>query len=146
MKICVASLTSAGKSVTARHCVFRRNPHARFIEVESVNLAPVIDEKAFIKIRGEQTPTLIREITLNRDVVIDAGASNAEDFLAGLSQYEGTANSIDYYLVPVIPGKRNFGYCGHGPHTVETRSRTGKDLYRPQQDQEDSRGGNAQAH
>lgn len=98
----------AGKSVFARHGIQRRNPGMRFLEIESINLAPDIDEGVMVTLRGEQMPQVIREITLNRDLNIDLGASNTESFFEGLAQYEGTQESIDLFIIPVVPGEKEF--------------------------------------
>ena len=113
---------NVGKSVVAKHCFLPRMDSPRFIEVETVNLAPQVDEKILITLKGEQSPALIRELVLYRNNIVDCGASNGEAILAGLAQYTGSQKDFDLFVVPVSPGAKELADTGA---TVRTLSALG---------------------
>jgi hypothetical protein len=99
MKIAVINFSgNVGKSMIARHCLAPRMNNAQIISVESVNS----DGTEGDAIRGKQFCDLIEAMALMEEVVIDVGASNVEDFINRMSQYRGSHEDFDYFVVPTI--------------------------------------------
>jgi len=103
---------NVGKSVVAKHCLLPRMDSPRFIEIESVNLAPQVDEKILITLRGEQTSLLSKQLILHRNNLVDGGASNMESLVKGFAQYEGSQRDIDLFIIPVTPGAKELADTG----------------------------------
>ena len=40
------------------------------------------------------------------DAIIDVGASNVEEFIKSMQQYDGSHEEFDYFVVPVVKEKK----------------------------------------
>ena len=100
MKIAVINFSgNVGKSTIARHLVAPRLNNARVIAIESINSDEGIQDGT---IRGNQFGELLDVLVQLDDVVVDIGASNVEDFVKLMSQYRGSHEDFDYYIVPTV--------------------------------------------
>ena len=100
MKIAVINFSgNVGKSTIARHLLSPRMNKASVIPVESINSDGTHDET----IRGKQFGDLQTDLTLLNDAVVDIGASNVEDFVSMMKQYEGSHEDYDYFIIPTVP-------------------------------------------
>ena len=99
MKIAVINFSgNVGKSTIARHLLVPRLRNAQLIAVESINSDGSKDEA----IRGKQFGQLQEAMALMEDAVIDVGASNVEDFINLMTQYKGSHQDFDFYVVPTV--------------------------------------------
>lgn len=101
MKIAVVNFSgNVGKSTVARHLLAPRIPGAKIITVESINSDGTQDEA----IRGKQYGELTEALAVaDNGVVVDVGASNVEEFMGQMRQYQGSHEDFDFYVVPTVP-------------------------------------------
>ena len=100
MKVAVINFSgNVGKSTVARHLIAPRMNNAVIIPVESINS----DGTSDAAIKGKQFGELQEALLLMDDAVVDVGASNVEDFITLMTQYKGSHEDFDYYVVPVVP-------------------------------------------
>ncbi|MGV1010176.1 MAG: StbB family protein [Dermatophilaceae bacterium] len=100
MKVAVINFSgNVGKSTIARHLLAPRMKDATVIAVESINSDGTDDET----MRGKQFKELQSTLNLLDDVVVDVGASNVEDFLNRMTQYRGSHEDFDYFVIPAVP-------------------------------------------
>jgi hypothetical protein len=99
MKITVINFSgNVGKSTIARHLLVPRLCNAQLIPIESINSDGSDDEA----IRGKQFGQLQEALALLDDAVVDVGASNVEDFIHLMSQYKGSHEDFDFFVVPTV--------------------------------------------
>ena len=99
MKIAVINFSgNVGKSTVARHLLVPRLRTAQLIAIESINSDGSQDEA----IRGKQFGQLQEALALMDDAVIDVGASNVEDFINLMTQYKGSHEDFDFFVVPTV--------------------------------------------
>jgi len=99
MKIAVINFSgNVGKSTVARHLLTPRLSNAQLIAVESINSDGSDDEA----IRGKQFGQLQEALALLENAVVDVGASNAEDFINLMTQYKGSHEDFDFFVVPTV--------------------------------------------
>ena len=99
MKIAVINFSgNVGKSTVARHLLVPRLLNAQLIAIESINSDGSQDEA----IRGKQFGQLQEALALMDDAVIDVGASNVEDFINLMTQYKGSHEDFDFFVVPTV--------------------------------------------
>ncbi|WP_426148740.1 StbB family protein [Polaromonas sp. DSR2-3-2] len=89
---------NVGKSTVARHLLGPRLRNAQLIAIESINSDGSQDEA----IRGSQFGQLQEAMALMSDAVIDVGASNVEDFINLMTQYKGSHEDFDFFVVPTV--------------------------------------------
>lgn len=58
------------------------------------------------KLRGKKFGSMIDAIMMLDDAVIDVGASNVEDFMKMMQQYDGSHEEIDIFVVPTVKEKK----------------------------------------
>lgn len=99
MKIAVINFSgNVGKSTIARHLLVPRLRNAQLIAIESINSDGSQDEA----IRGKQFGQLQEALALMEDAVVDVGASNVEDFINLMTQYKGSHEDFDFFVVPTV--------------------------------------------
>lgn len=99
MKIAVINFSgNVGKSTVARHLLAPRLRNAQVISIESINSDGSQDEA----IRGKQFGQLQEALALIDNAVIDIGASNVEDFINLMTQYNGSHEDFDFFVVPTV--------------------------------------------
>lgn len=100
MKIAVINFSgNVGKSTVARHLLSPRMNNATVIPVETINSDGGADEA----IKGKQYGQLVSTLDLLDDAVVDVGASNVEDFINLMKQYDGSHEDYDFFVVPTVP-------------------------------------------
>lgn len=100
MKIATLNFSgNVGKSTVARHMLQPRLQGAALIAVETLNA----DEGAEATTRGKDFGRLQEELMLLDAAVVDIGASNVEDVMRLMQQYQGSHEEFDLYVVPVTP-------------------------------------------
>lgn len=99
MKVAVINFSgNVGKSTVAKHLMLPRIKDAEFVAVESING----DDNSGEAVRGKQFGALQEQLMMLDAAVIDVGASNVEDFIKLMSQYRGSHEDFDLYVVPVV--------------------------------------------
>lgn len=99
MKIAIINFSgNVGKTTVARHLLSPRMPKAHLLSVESANA----DEGEVGALRGKQFAQLQEALQIADDLIIDIGASNIEDLLAGMQKYAGSHEDFDYFVVPAV--------------------------------------------
>jgi hypothetical protein len=99
MKVAVINFSgNVGKSTVAKHLMLPRIKGAEFVAVESING----DDNSSEAVRGKQFGALQEHLMMLDAAVIDVGASNVEDFIKLMSQYRGSHEDFDLYVVPVV--------------------------------------------
>lgn len=99
MKVAVINFSgNVGKSTIAKHLLHPRIKGAEFVSVESING----DDSLVASVRGKQFGALQESLLMLDAAVVDVGASNVEDFIKLMSQYRGSHEDFDLYVVPVV--------------------------------------------
>jgi len=103
MKIAVINYSgNVGKSTAVRHLLLPRMPHAEVRAIESIN-ADETNTAGQKMLRGEEFGKLYAWALSVDDAVVDVGASNVEEFIGLMSDYEGSQDVFDLYIVPTVP-------------------------------------------
>jgi hypothetical protein len=106
MKICVINFSgNVGKTLVAAQLLQPRM-NAALLSVESLNADARGDGVAVECVRARQFDTLQQRIGLHKDVIVDVGASNVEEFLRTLARVEGLHEDFDLWIVPSMRGRK----------------------------------------
>lgn len=106
MKIAVINFSgNVGKSLIARHLLAPRIPGATVIAIESIN-ADEGATSASEKMRGQQFGELQERLLLDDNIVADVGASNVETFVSMMSEFDGSHEDFDLFVVPVVKAEK----------------------------------------
>ncbi|AUZ86128.1 MULTISPECIES: StbB family protein [Methylophaga] len=104
MNVCVLNISgNVGKTTTAVHMLRPRIKNASIFSVENLNSGIEdfgIEEAETIK--GKRFGDLSDNILLSEAAIVDVGASNVEDFLNLMKQYQGSHDDYDYFVIPTI--------------------------------------------
>jgi hypothetical protein len=90
---------NVGKSEIANQVFAPRMKGAKVILIESINS----DGTSRQTVRGDQFGAIQEGILTLPDSISDVGASNVEDYMAGLEAYHGAHEDIDVFVVPTVP-------------------------------------------
>ena len=100
MKIAVINFSgNVGKTTIARHLLAPRLDNADVIPIESINADGAETEA----LRGRDFDLLQQKMMSLKNVVVDIGASNVEDFVLLMQRYEGSHDDFDRFIVPTVP-------------------------------------------
>lgn len=104
MKVAVINFSgNVGKSTVARHLLAPRMNNANIIAIETINND---DAQAEATLKGKDFGQLQDALAILDDAIVDVGASNVEDFVKLMKQYRGSHEDFDYFVVPVVPAKK----------------------------------------
>jgi len=92
---------NVGKSSIARYLLAPRMD-CDVISVESINDSSG-DKKTKTTIRGKEITELREHLLLSDSLVVDIGASNVEDFIEALTEYDDGIDDFEYFIVPTVP-------------------------------------------
>ena len=107
MKIAVMNFSgNVGKTTIAAHLLKPRMPNARVYSVESINAGADASGVEVEKLRGKKFGSLIDAIMMLDEAIIDVGASNVEDFMKMMQQFDGSHEEIDLFIVPTLKEKK----------------------------------------
>lgn len=95
---------ASGKTTLATHLFAPRMEGAPIIAVESINQVANADGLDVEKVRGDQFRAIFKKLAMLDNAIIDVGASNVEDFLAGMTKFEESMAEIDLFVVPTTSG------------------------------------------
>lgn len=103
MNIAVMNFSgNLGKTTIVNHVLAPRMPGAEVIAVESINA----DEGANAStetMRGQQFGQLQERLLSGGEVIVDVGASNVEDFVSLMTEFDGSHEDFDRFVVPTVP-------------------------------------------
>jgi len=107
MKIAVINFSgNVGKTTVASHLLKPRMNGATVFSVESLNVDGTADGIDVEKIRGKKFGELVDQLMLLDHAIIDIGASNVEDFIKLMQQYDSSHEEFDCFVVPVVKEKK----------------------------------------
>jgi hypothetical protein len=103
MKIAVINRSgNTGKSTFVRHGLAPRMPQAEVLAIESIN-ADEMENGSQTILRGEDFGKLYTRLLEVDDAIVDIGSSNVESFVQLMSDYDGSYDVFDLYIVPCVP-------------------------------------------
>lgn len=103
MKVAVMNYSgNVGKSTLTRHLLAPRMPNAELIAVETVN-ADDLQAGDHAAVPASEFEELQRRWLVARDVIVDVGASNIEQFVASMAERVGSSEDFDVYMIPTVP-------------------------------------------
>ena len=107
MKVVVINYTgTVGKTTIAANLLSPRMDGAPIYAIESINETAENLGLDVEKLRGNKFRELFKRLMLEDHAIIDVGASNVEDFMANLEEFEEAHEEVDYYVVPVTSGTK----------------------------------------
>jgi len=107
MKVAVMNFSgNVGKTTVAGHLLKPRMGNAPIFSIESINAGADADGLEVEKMKGKKFGELVDEIMPLDSAIIDVGASNVEDFLKLMQQYDGSHEEFDYFVIPVVKEKK----------------------------------------
>jgi hypothetical protein len=107
MKVAVINFSgNVGKTTVAGHLLKPRMGDAPIFSIESINAGADADGLDVEKMKGKKFGELVDELMTLDSAIIDVGASNVEDFLKLMQQYDGSHEEFDYFVIPVVKEKK----------------------------------------
>jgi hypothetical protein len=97
---------NVGKTTVAGHLLKPRMNGAPIYSIESINMGADADGLDVEKMRGKKFGDLVDELMPLDTAIVDVGASNVEDFLKLMQQYDGSHEEFDFFVVPVVKEKK----------------------------------------
>ena len=91
---------NVGKSSIARYLLAPRM-QCEVVSVESINDSGRTT-KTKATIRGKEVTELREHLLLSSGLVVDIGASNVEDFIDSLSEYDDGMDEFEYFVIPTV--------------------------------------------
>jgi hypothetical protein len=107
MKVAVINFSgNVGKTTIAAHLLKPRMGDAPVFSIESLNIDASAEGIDVEKMRGKRFGDLQEQLMVLDSAIIDVGASNVEEFMKLMQQYEGSHEEFDYFVVPVVKEKK----------------------------------------
>lgn len=107
MKIAVMNFSgNVGKTTVSGHLLKPRMGDAPIYSIESINSGADADGLDVEKMKGKKFGELVDELMPLDSAIVDVGASNVEDFLKLMQQYDGSHEEFDFFVVPVVKEKK----------------------------------------
>ncbi|MDP2027534.1 StbB family protein [Sulfuriferula sp.] len=107
MKVAVMNFSgNVGKTTVAGHLLKPRMGDAQIYSIESINSGADADGLDVEKMKGKKFGELVDELMQRDTAIIDIGASNVEDFLKLMQQYDGSHEEFDFFVIPVVKEKK----------------------------------------
>ena len=110
MKIAVINFSgNVGKTTVSAHLLKPRMADAPIFSIESLNIDASADGLEVEKMKGKRFGDLQEKLMMLDHAIVDVGASNVEEFLNMMQQYDGSHEEFDYFLIPVVKEKKQQG-------------------------------------
>lgn len=97
---------NVGKSTICNTLLSPRMNNAKVFRIESINDSGMSGATEERKLRGNQFSKLQDEILCLDDAIVDVGASNIEEFMVLMNQYDESHVDFDYFIVPVLASNK----------------------------------------
>lgn len=106
MKIAVINFSgNVGKTTVAKQLLAPRLK-AQEYTVETINAGASDHDVSSERIKGSQFSGLHDTLMRMDSAIVDIGASNVEEFLKQMTQFAGSHEEFDYFVVPVVAEKK----------------------------------------
>jgi len=106
MKVAVCNYPGkVGKTVTAANLLAPRMNGVSVLSIETINATADSLGIDTVQYKGDKFGDVYTDIMLEDDVIVDVGSSNVEAFISKMNQYEGSQQEIDYFIIPITPGR-----------------------------------------
>ncbi|MCX2694487.1 plasmid stabilization protein [Pseudomonas sp. DCB_CB] len=106
-KIAVLNFSgNVGKTNCATSLLKPRMADAQIFSVESLNVDASSEGLDVEKLKGKAYGALSNQLLMLDSAIVDVGASNVEDFLKMMQQYDGSHEDFDYFLIPTVKEKK----------------------------------------
>lgn len=107
MKVAVLNFSgNVGKTTVAANVLKPRMGNASVYAIESLNSDESGATLGVEKIRGRRYGDLQDKLMTVDDAIVDVGASNVEEFMKLMQQYQGSHEEFDYFIVPVVKERK----------------------------------------
>ena len=107
MKVAILNLSgNVGKTAIASHLLTPRMEQPTVYSIESINIGAESEGIAVEKLPGKKFGAMIDEMMQLDSVIVDVGASNVEEFLKRMQQFDGSHEDFDYFVVPVLKDEK----------------------------------------
>lgn len=107
MKVAVMNFSgNVGKTTISGHLLKPRMGDAQIFSVESLNVDATSDGLEVERMKGKRFGDLVEQLMQLDDAIIDVGASNVEEFLKLMQQYDGSHEEFDFFVVPTVKEKK----------------------------------------
>lgn len=103
---CLNFSGNVGKTNSATSLLKPRMENAQIFSVESLNVDATSEGLDVEKLKGKAFGELSQQLLMLDSAIIDVGASNVEDFLKMMQQYDGSHEDFDYFLIPTVKEKK----------------------------------------
>ena len=125
MKIVVLNYSgNVGKSTLCNTLLSPRIAHAKIFRIESVNDSGLSNAEEE-KLRGSQFRKLLHDILMVKDVIIDVGTSNVEEFILMMTEYDDAYSDFDYFIVPALADNKAIKEAQDSIKTIQTLHKIG---------------------
>lgn len=104
-KVIVSLSGNVGKTTVSVQLLAPRLPGEKIISVETINndsAALGVDAE---RIKGDRFDKIIKQLAIEDNLIVDVGASNAEEFLTRCAALEGQ-EEVDMWIVPTTPDQK----------------------------------------
>ena len=107
MKAIILSYTgTVGKTTVAAHVLSPRMGDAPIIAVGRIDETVAELGVSVELFNGREYMKAFNAILMKDNVIVDVGASNIEDFLSGMTRFNGLHIKFDYFIIPVTSGTK----------------------------------------
>ncbi|VVE85398.1 StbB family protein [Pandoraea sputorum] len=104
MKVAVLNFSgNPGKTTLVDHLLAPRMNAPRF-EIETINAGSV--DTGAQRLKGKDYGGLQEDLMTLDSAIVDVGASNVEEFIKQMGQFEGSHDEFDYFVVPAVSEKK----------------------------------------
>ncbi|AGH79805.1 putative plasmid stable inheritance protein (plasmid) [Xanthomonas axonopodis Xac29-1] len=105
MKVAVINFSgNPGKTTLVDHLLAPRMNAPKF-EIETINAGSSADTDAQ-RLKGKDYGGLQEDLMTLDSAIVDVGASNVEEFIKQMGQFDGSHEEFDYYVVPTVSEKK----------------------------------------
>lgn len=105
MKVAVINFSgNPGKTTLVENLLGPRMNAPKF-RVETINAGP-LHESNIENIKGKDFGELQEDLMLLDSAIVDVGASNVEEFIKQMGQFEGSHEEFDWFVVPAVSEKK----------------------------------------
>ncbi|WP_250479853.1 MULTISPECIES: StbB family protein [unclassified Caballeronia] len=104
MKLAVINFSgNPGKTTLVDNLLAPRMNAPKF-EVETINAGSSSTDAE--RLKGKDYGSLQEELMTLDSAIVDVGASNVEEFIKQMSQFDGSHDEFDYFVVPAVSEKK----------------------------------------
>ncbi|SAL60199.1 StbB family protein [Caballeronia humi] len=123
MKVAIINFSgNVGKTTLARQLLAPRMKAPEFA-VETINAGASDETDGDVgRLKGKEFGSLQEDLMQLDSAIVDIGASNVEEFVRLMGQFDGSHEEFDYYLVPVVSEKKQ---QADTVNTIQTLARLG---------------------